>query len=108
MLADLTPEFPSKDGIPTSLPGCDIASYPMIHEGACYATYVACDPLHKDAVLARYAALGWTEATDEDYRNMNGRRARLLLLEAWDAMEKSGEATLADEVGRLFHKADRV
>lgn len=105
-----TPFPTSRDSIPQSLPGADIASYPIIHQAAVAATYVACDPLHKDVVLARYADLGWQveNVTEEDYRNVQARRAYLLLMDAWEAADRAGQADLARKLGGMVHDMDRV
>lgn len=102
--------YPARVEVPQSLPGADIASFPIIHQDAVDATYVACDPLHKDVVLAAYAAVGWQveNVTEDDYRNVMARRARELLLEAWTAAEKSGDTQLTAKVRplALFGGAD--
>lgn len=105
-----TPYPSSHDGIPQSLPGHDIASYPIIHHDAVDATFVACDPLHKDAVLARYSALGWTveNVDEEDVQDVQARRAMHLLLEAWNAADRSGNTDLAEKIGGLYHDLDRA
>lgn len=104
--------YPSRDELFAQLPvhpaGADIASYPIIHQAASDATYVACHPGDKDIVLAAYADLGWQveNVTDEDFRNMQARRATMLLLDAWAAAEASGQAHMTADIRNLFLRYD--
>jgi hypothetical protein len=104
--------YPNRDELfarlPVSPAGCDIESYPIIHQAAVDATYVACNPARKDAVLAAYAELGWQvdNVTDDDYRNMQARRVEALLLDAWSAAEGSGSKALTDRVRSLYYEVE--